>query len=128
MSGTRSRTGCMACRRRKKRCDEMRPICRRCQVSGVSCVYPNASGAFSERYLISSALEHYMLPDSPSERHFINLGLKDISRLCLTYDSSADCISSFDILAGREVPKALPAADVLVDVSERQLLQYCKAN
>ncbi|KAH0398572.1 hypothetical protein KCU89_g7096, partial [Aureobasidium melanogenum] len=35
-----------------------------------------------------------------------------------------DCISSVDILAGQEVPKALPAADVLVDVSERQLLQY----
>ncbi|KAH0347556.1 putative amino acid permease, partial [Aureobasidium melanogenum] len=33
-------------------------------------------------------------------------------------------ICGFDTLTGQGIPRALPAADVLVDVSERQLLQY----
>lgn len=69
-----------------------------------------------------------MLPTSPSERHFVNLGPRDIARLCLAYGSSADGISSVEILTSQEIPRALSAANALVDVSERQLLQYCKAN
>ncbi|KAK1854671.1 tachykinin family protein [Colletotrichum chrysophilum] len=35
----RSRTGCSACKKRHVRCDEKRPTCTKCLVSGTSCVY-----------------------------------------------------------------------------------------
>ncbi|KAI5271266.1 hypothetical protein E4T47_05444 [Aureobasidium subglaciale] len=124
MSGTRTRSGCMGCRRRKKRCDETKPICRRCQISGASCVYPNASGAFSERYLISSALEHYILPGVFSERHFVNLTTRDIARLCLSYGSRHHYLLDEDCAAHNEIPRSMHIRDTTVDISERRLLQY----
>uniref|UniRef100_A0A060T5G0 ARAD1B10978p n=1 Tax=Blastobotrys adeninivorans TaxID=409370 RepID=A0A060T5G0_BLAAD len=36
----RSRTGCFTCRKRKKRCDEVRPTCSACDRLHLSCVYP----------------------------------------------------------------------------------------
>lgn len=38
---SRSRTGCLTCRRRKKRCDEARPICVACKKLKFACQYPN---------------------------------------------------------------------------------------
>ncbi|KAJ3525660.1 hypothetical protein NM208_g11542 [Fusarium decemcellulare] len=38
-TGTRSRLGCLTCRRRHKKCDEKRPVCRVCQKSGRECEY-----------------------------------------------------------------------------------------
>ncbi|KAJ6021208.1 hypothetical protein N7540_006712 [Penicillium herquei] len=38
---TRSRWGCMICRKRRKKCDETRPACRLCTERGVQCVYPD---------------------------------------------------------------------------------------
>ncbi|KAL7895596.1 fungal-specific transcription factor domain-containing protein [Trichoderma sp. SZMC 28014] len=35
----RSRAGCNYCKEKKKKCDEIRPICSRCQDHGQSCVY-----------------------------------------------------------------------------------------
>ena len=34
---TRVRTGCFTCRKRKKKCDERRPVCANCQKTGVVC-------------------------------------------------------------------------------------------
>ncbi|RDW26192.1 fungal-specific transcription factor domain-domain-containing protein [Yarrowia lipolytica] len=36
----RSRDGCYTCRKRKKRCDETRPVCECCKRLGIVCVYP----------------------------------------------------------------------------------------
>lgn len=36
----RSRSGCLTCRRRKKRCDECRPICNACMRLRLQCTYP----------------------------------------------------------------------------------------
>lgn len=35
--GTRSRTGCLTCRIRKKKCDEQRPACRSCRARQLAC-------------------------------------------------------------------------------------------
>ncbi|WWC91432.1 uncharacterized protein L201_006378 [Kwoniella dendrophila CBS 6074] len=37
---TRSRTGCLRCRKGKHKCDEEKPICKRCSNVGKECVYP----------------------------------------------------------------------------------------
>lgn len=36
----RVRTGCLTCRRRKKKCDEARPICRGCERNDLDCSWP----------------------------------------------------------------------------------------
>ena len=46
---TRSRTGCLNCRRRRSKCDEIRPQCRRCTTSGKTCDY--SSDEFSNPIL-----------------------------------------------------------------------------
>lgn len=32
LKGTRSRTGCLTCRKRKVKCDERGPVCKRCEI------------------------------------------------------------------------------------------------
>lgn len=36
---SRSKTGCLSCRKRKKKCDEIHPICGPCQKKGTECVW-----------------------------------------------------------------------------------------
>lgn len=38
--GARSRQGCLTCRRRKKKCDEVKPICAACLRNTLGCVWP----------------------------------------------------------------------------------------
>lgn len=41
---SRSRLGCLTCRRKKKKCDEsLFPVCRNCQYSDVLCAWPEAT-------------------------------------------------------------------------------------
>lgn len=40
---TRSRWGCLSCRKRRKKCDEGRPSCQICIDRGAECTYPNWS-------------------------------------------------------------------------------------
>lgn len=37
---TRTKTGCLCCRRRKKKCDERKPACSGCLRNNLECVYP----------------------------------------------------------------------------------------
>lgn len=39
---TRTKTGCLCCRRRKKKCDEAKPGCSGCVRNNLQCVYPHA--------------------------------------------------------------------------------------
>ncbi|KAI2473724.1 hypothetical protein F4781DRAFT_803 [Annulohypoxylon bovei var. microspora] len=41
----KSRTGCMRCKQRRVKCDEVRPSCGSCSRHGVDCLYPNANQA-----------------------------------------------------------------------------------
>lgn len=38
--GARSRQGCLICRRRKKKCDEVKPVCTACLRNNFNCVWP----------------------------------------------------------------------------------------
>lgn len=40
----RARSGCFTCRKRKKKCDEVRPICGDCSRLDIGCVYPSPGG------------------------------------------------------------------------------------
>ncbi|KAL7931739.1 fungal-specific transcription factor domain-containing protein [Trichoderma chlorosporum] len=66
----RSRAGCNFCKEKKKKCDEIRPICSRCQDHGQSCVYEpikprqrRRQDSFDDASLreISTALENHTL-------------------------------------------------------------------
>ncbi|KAK8070185.1 hypothetical protein PG994_006801 [Apiospora phragmitis] len=39
MPGPRSRQGCTECRRRRRKCDEQKPLCGQCSTFGRSCIY-----------------------------------------------------------------------------------------
>ncbi|KAI0474060.1 hypothetical protein GGR56DRAFT_563140 [Xylariaceae sp. FL0804] len=41
--GLRTKTGCLTCRKRHKKCDERAPVCGPCSVSSRDCVYADAS-------------------------------------------------------------------------------------
>lgn len=41
--GARSRQGCFSCRRRKKKCDEVKPICTACSRNSLRCTWPACS-------------------------------------------------------------------------------------
>ena len=75
---TKSRMGCIECKRRHLKCDEGRPICRKCTFSHRECFYPSSSKeqpdqstdiASSEAATILSARS----PDCPSANAVINL-------------------------------------------------------
>lgn len=40
----RSNTGCLSCRRRRKKCDERRPSCKACARNFLECIWPHRSG------------------------------------------------------------------------------------
>lgn len=40
--GSRSRLGCLSCRRRKKKCDEQKPICTACWRNSLGCLWPDS--------------------------------------------------------------------------------------
>ncbi|GKT98007.1 c6 transcription factor [Fusarium langsethiae] len=43
----RSRTGCFTCRKRKKKCDESKPICSGCKRNKLDCIWPEPASATS---------------------------------------------------------------------------------
>ncbi|RBR26623.1 uncharacterized protein FIESC28_00620 [Fusarium coffeatum] len=52
----RSRTGCFTCRKRKKKCDESKPICSGCKRNKLDCIWPDpAASAPSNSSSTSSA-------------------------------------------------------------------------
>lgn len=42
----RTRTGCLCCRRRHKKCDEQRPSCKFCESKGIKCEWPIKGSVF----------------------------------------------------------------------------------
>ncbi|KAK1846304.1 C6 transcription factor [Colletotrichum chrysophilum] len=45
---TRTKTGCLQCRRKRRKCDEQRPACRRCSASSSSCEYEFGAFEFKD--------------------------------------------------------------------------------
>lgn len=48
-SHTKSRTGCIECKRRHLKCDEERPICRKCTLSHRKCCFPGSPAGQSDQ-------------------------------------------------------------------------------
>ncbi|KAF3801436.1 hypothetical protein GCG54_00005594 [Colletotrichum gloeosporioides] len=45
---TRTKTGCLQCRRKRRKCDEQRPACRRCSATSSSCEYEFGAFEFKD--------------------------------------------------------------------------------
>ncbi|EXJ60026.1 hypothetical protein A1O7_04175 [Cladophialophora yegresii CBS 114405] len=46
----RTKTGCLTCKNRRKKCDEERPACHRCRYSGYTCQWPTTDDLIDRRY------------------------------------------------------------------------------
>lgn len=65
----RTKTGCLTCRSRKKKCDEAKPCCTACRRGGQNCIWPREAWpnleAFSQgKVKLSSQLPHNGVPAS----------------------------------------------------------------
>jgi hypothetical protein len=66
VSHSRSLTGCAACRARHLKCDETRPNCQMCQITGIEC--PGYNGQI--KWPVDGAKLPRVEPDSPEKRVF----------------------------------------------------------
>ncbi|CAE7225623.1 unnamed protein product [Rhizoctonia solani] len=61
----RSRGGCLPCLQKRKKCDEMKPICTRCSLGGNRCVWrPSLPKSKSRASVISLSSPNQPLPDA----------------------------------------------------------------
>ncbi|OJJ31458.1 hypothetical protein ASPWEDRAFT_32090 [Aspergillus wentii DTO 134E9] len=92
----RTKTGCLTCRQRKKKCDETRFICQNCSRGSLSCVWPEANGTGRSRPQFS--------PDEGSSTEPSSTSSPD--------SVSVDGHSNEDMtLAVRESPEYRPSLD-----------------
>jgi hypothetical protein len=106
--GSRSRDGCFNCRKRKRRCDEEKPVCRRCRKIGDDCVFPTSTLKF-----VVAASDHYMIPIQQN-LSFLNLSTRELVAIC-DYQG---------VWVQRSLPRTLlpfPEATGM----ENALVQYC---
>ncbi|EME42593.1 hypothetical protein DOTSEDRAFT_73439 [Dothistroma septosporum NZE10] len=76
MPRLKSKTGCMTCLARKKKCDEKRPVCSHCERLGLACVRRDAASDSHSEMLVSSTnlkargppLQHAITNGYPSFR------------------------------------------------------------
>src|SRR5687767_14600318 len=97
--GTRSRSGCFACRLRKRKCDGLRPVCTRCLRSRTQspCEWPDASIA---QFVVTVARNPLIpLQHEVKQTQFINLTANELPDLCLEYASLAVDPTTTDTLA-----------------------------
>ncbi|EMT69844.1 Transcriptional activator protein UGA3 [Fusarium odoratissimum] len=119
--GSRSRDGCFNCRRRKRRCDEEKPTCRRCQRTGDDCIFPSPASASNPlKFIVAASNDHYLVPSDNQSHSFLNLSPRELVAICnssegrivWTQESVPRSLSPFAFESGRSVEKAL--------------VQYCK--
>ncbi|TVY22417.1 hypothetical protein LHYA1_G008841 [Lachnellula hyalina] len=67
-SMSKVRTGCSICKARRVKCDEVKPICRRCAIGGRKCEYNNARAAPRRRNVITV----YLPPTQSQPVFFVN--------------------------------------------------------
>ncbi|KAH6957930.1 fungal-specific transcription factor domain-containing protein [Ilyonectria sp. MPI-CAGE-AT-0026] len=73
---TRSRAGCTSCKNKKRKCDETRPQCGRCQSHNVDCIYG---------------------PIKPRKRHVFKSTLSSNNRLARSLLSAATLVNSISL-------------------------------
>ncbi|KAK1717486.1 hypothetical protein CaCOL14_004290 [Colletotrichum acutatum] len=124
-NGTRSRTGCLDCRRRKRRCDEGKPKCASCRRHGVACVYVKSSQSSPSKFLLSVASGHFIAPlESPASDSFVNLRSDELALVCQQYadDSRGVLPSSQEHLM--PALSWLPKSSTLAGGRESMMVQY----
>ncbi|CAE6456140.1 unnamed protein product [Rhizoctonia solani] len=103
-SQTRSRSGCLTCKARRKKCDETKPFCQRCQHSGVQCTGYNYLGATNDNKVVKNWTQpaYSMPPDSlPLPAKISRTARRGRSR-----PSSAQSSISGHVSAERDTPGA----------------------
>ncbi|KAK5044729.1 hypothetical protein LTR84_010503 [Exophiala bonariae] len=90
----RVKTGCQTCRRRKKKCDEGRPICRRCAVLGWNCEWPTSEDLVDRRCMTAQKLEIDSKHIATSKEILEKQQYLDDTQLCLTSASIAQRAAS----------------------------------
>ena len=64
-SSIRTKTGCLTCRRRRKKCDETRPACQGCRRNFLCCQWPSESGSSGAPRARRSQKLPYARPRTP---------------------------------------------------------------
>ncbi|PYH88310.1 hypothetical protein BO71DRAFT_403982 [Aspergillus ellipticus CBS 707.79] len=78
----RSRSGCLACKKRKRRCGEEKPACRNCVVRGFECPYLSEKPPpISLRFKISLYSGSRPAPRSRERWHFLAISSRDVAVL-----------------------------------------------
>lgn len=65
----RAKTGCLKCRKRRKKCDELKPVCGDCARLRFACVWPDAGAAHSATSSQASASRQEKRTHSASSTH-----------------------------------------------------------
>lgn len=96
VAGSRSRDGCLGCRRKRRRCDKRRPQCGACGRTGVTCVFPpRPSASTPEKFVVLESDGYHFARIRPNGRDvlFVNLTtlqLATIWRKSLHHDAEPD--------------------------------------
>ena len=86
--GRRSRSGCLECRKRRKKCDEGHPLCAACLERGAECIYPRRGHTSTALMPIKPATE-------PGSQILASLSLTDTSELIHHFDRTVANLISF---------------------------------
>lgn len=117
--GSRSRDGCFNCRKRKRRCDEEKPICQRCRKIGDDCVFPKPASASNPLKFVVAASDHYMIP-LVQQTSFLNLSPQEVVAVC---DDTKQGDELWDQRGS--LPPALSPFPFEPTGIENALVQYC---
>ncbi|KAK9242606.1 hypothetical protein V1506DRAFT_64450 [Lipomyces tetrasporus] len=88
----RSRSGCLGCKGRKRRCGEEKPACRECVRRGQICSFlVDKSPQIPVKFRICRGPRGFLLPlERKKWWHFLNCSLRDVHLLSADYQDAED--------------------------------------
>ncbi|KAF6836798.1 hypothetical protein CMUS01_05278 [Colletotrichum musicola] len=126
--GSRDRTGCKDCRRRKRGCDRKKPQCGSCQKHNVACVYVDPTQTSPSKYVHQFTKNHFTVPlDSAGSPTFVNLRSDEVALICQQYAGAADLAQRTPPRAPQSIvpnPRWAPVLDPKSGGSEMEMVQY----
>ncbi|KAI8662206.1 Zn(2)-C6 fungal-type domain-containing protein [Fusarium sp. Ph1] len=114
-NGSRSRDGCFNCRRRKRRCDEEKPVCRRCRKMGDNCVFPEPASASNPlKFVVAASPDHYIVPVGGSDKgtSFLNLSPRELAIIWTKIQGDQEQESQ-EVLYMRDIQSLVPFPRVI---------------
>lgn len=70
----KSRLGCLSCKRRRVKCNELRPKCSPCHRLGLACVWPPVAALSTQRPVLQTNPSTINLEDLRFYHHFLTVG------------------------------------------------------